>query len=80
MPSLETDLLSVLPAGVVPELVVSGSAEGVAVLAVVVGGADHAVLVLQPGVALVLAVGGPRAARVQLTLGCQPADQLVATI
>ena len=76
MPSVQADLLAVL--AVVAELVVTGPAEGVAVAAVVVGGADHAVLVLQVRVALVGGVRRPSRAGRQLPLGGQPTDQLVA--
>ena len=75
LPPVQADLLAVGPALVVAELVVPGPAQGVAVPAEVVVGADHAVLVLQPGVALLVAVAGPLGAGVQGVLGGQAADQ-----
>lgn len=72
---VQADLLSTGSAGVVPELVISGPAEGVAVVAVVVSRADHAVLVLQLGVALLVDALSPGFAGGQLLLGGHPADQ-----
>ena len=57
------------------ELVVPGPAQRVTVLAVVVGGAHHPVLVLEPRVELLVDAVGPVVAGVQLVLGGQSADQ-----
>lgn len=60
------------------ELVVPRPAEGVAVGAVVVGRANHPVLVLELGVALLVHPLGPVLAGVQLLLSGHTADQSVA--
>ncbi len=63
-----------------PELVVPGAAQGVAVAPVVVRRADHPVLVLQADAAQPAVLpSGPLAAGVKLVLGGQAADQGVAS-
>ena len=63
-----------------PELVVPGAAQGVAVAPVVVRRADHPVLVLQADAAQPSVLpSGPLAAGVKLVLGGQAADQGVAS-
>ncbi len=62
-----------------PELVVPGSAQGVAVPAVVVRRADHPVLVLQAHAAAAAVLAArPLATGVELVLRGQTADQGVA--
>lgn len=67
--AFKTDLFPVGPAGVVSELVVSRSAQGVAVCPVVVAGAHHPVLVLELGVGVLVHALGPVLAGIQLLLG-----------
>jgi len=75
--SLQTDLFSVGPAGVVAELVVPGPAQGVAVRPVVVGGTHHPVVVLELGVAVLVHALGPVPASVQLLLGGHATNQSI---
>ena len=77
LPPVQADLLSVRVAGVVAELVVARPAQRVAVAAEIVAGADHAVLVLQLGVRLLVDAVGPLGAGREALLGGQPADEHV---
>lgn len=76
-PAFKADLVSLSIAFVMAELVVSGAAQGVAVVAEIVGRTNHPVLVLELGVALHVGPSGPAFARVQLLLLGNTADQSI---
>ena len=75
LPAFQADLFAVRAADVVAELVVSRPAQGVAILAVVMSGADHAIVVFQPRVGLLVHASGPRVTGVELVLSGQSAHQ-----
>jgi len=57
--AIQTDLFTLRAARVMPELVVSGPAEGVTVGSVVVGGAHQTKFVIESGVRIHVDPGGP---------------------
>ena len=75
LPAVEANLLAVGAAAVVAELVVPRPTQRVTIAAVVVGRANHAIVVLQPGLGLLMDAVSPRVAGVQLVLGRQSAHE-----